>query len=330
MVRVLRYTSVLSLLLALIAAGYFISRLDRCIIDTFVPAGTPPPPFFVTFLGVSTLLIDDGTDAILIDGYFSRPVVGLDGAAQILPDDGKIEAALGTAQITTSAAARALRLAGVVVNHSHFDHAMDAPEVVMKTDDALLVGSATTANIGRGRANPVPEQRLRIFSPTGESRFCLGRFRVTAVRTGHLQVGGDIPHAGEIATPSNPQTVAGYVEGGTWTIFIRRRDRTLMVQGSAGFAEGALQGRRADVVYLAVGGLTLTSAAYRANYWNETVGTVMPQRIYFIHWDALGGPLTDDPSTSGSLDLALAGALSTGIEPQRPPVGMRIEPFSGL
>ncbi|EUA52106.1 metallo-beta-lactamase superfamily domain protein [Mycobacterium xenopi 3993] len=38
-----------------------------------VPAAKPDAPLSVTWLGVTTLLLDDGTSALMTDGYFSRP-----------------------------------------------------------------------------------------------------------------------------------------------------------------------------------------------------------------------------------------------------------------
>ncbi|MGB9304435.1 MAG: MBL fold metallo-hydrolase, partial [Mycobacterium sp.] len=38
-----------------------------------VPAAGPGAPLSVTWIGVATLLLDDGSSALLTDGYFSRP-----------------------------------------------------------------------------------------------------------------------------------------------------------------------------------------------------------------------------------------------------------------
>src|SRR5262245_63986222 len=59
--------SISATLLALIAGVGWMINPDVFCRATFRPA------FFVTFLGVWTLLIEDGQDAILIDGYFTRP-----------------------------------------------------------------------------------------------------------------------------------------------------------------------------------------------------------------------------------------------------------------
>ncbi|MGA3256055.1 MAG: MBL fold metallo-hydrolase, partial [Mycobacterium sp.] len=38
-----------------------------------VPAAEPDAPLWATWMGVATLLIDDGSSALMTDGYFSRP-----------------------------------------------------------------------------------------------------------------------------------------------------------------------------------------------------------------------------------------------------------------
>ncbi len=56
----------------------------------------------------------------------------------------------------------------------------------------------------------------------------------------------------------------------------------------------------------------------------------MPRRIYPIHWDALGGPLTDDVQFDAGLDFASERASDAGIEFRKPEVGQKLEPFAGL
>ena len=46
-------------------------------------------PLGVTFLGVSTLLFDDGASAILFDGFFSRPSLLRVGLGRIAPDEAR-------------------------------------------------------------------------------------------------------------------------------------------------------------------------------------------------------------------------------------------------
>jgi L-ascorbate metabolism protein UlaG (beta-lactamase superfamily) len=318
-------------LVGAILASLFVIRVDACpqpmnILEYWRTYGLRilGSPLRVTFLGASTLLFEDASQAILIDGFFSRPGLGF-GAIE--PNEAAIDAALGQAQITTTAVSRMLSLVGVVVNHSHFDHAMDSSVVADRTG-ALLVGSNSTANIARGRM--FPEERLRVIS--GGESFCVGRFRISIVRTGHVPpLGG-----GDITEPTVPQTVGEYKEGGTFAIFVQYSGQggTILVQGSAGFAPGALQGRTAAVAYLAVGGLSLpTNSAHRDAYWNE-VSVVAPRRIVPIHWDSLAGALDASvkPTTDGSAGIAFIEerALAAGIKFERPKVFDKVDPFAGL
>jgi hypothetical protein len=72
--------------------------------------------------------------------------------------------------------------------------------------------------------------------------FCLGRFRVAFVQTGHVPLPFGAGNPGNITTPTIPATVGDHREGGTFAVFVqyRGRGRFMLVQGSAGFSPGAL------------------------------------------------------------------------------------------
>src|SRR5829696_8707552 len=76
----------------------------------------------VTFLGVASLLLDDGASAVMTDGFFSRPALPRVLLRRIAPDDSRIEAALDRLGFGTGGR----RLDAVVPVHTHFDHAMDS------------------------------------------------------------------------------------------------------------------------------------------------------------------------------------------------------------
>jgi len=325
--------SISATLLALIAGVGWMTNPDVFCRATF------RPPFFVTFLGVSTLLIEDGQDAILIDGYFTRPP----GFSN--PDEDKISDVLDAAGIKHtvngvphSGPDHPLKLAAVIVNHSHFDHAMDAP-LVAKQTGALLVGSRSTANLGL--AWNLPGTQLRTFDPAIENTYDFESFRVKAVLTGHSAIN---VAPGEITATSPPTSLSDYKEGGTYGIFIERCRRKMFVQGSAGYRQGALLNHHAEVAYLAVAGLgvdagnVLFPTTPIADYWRETFDMVTPRRVYFIHWGTLSGPLSDNVLNQTSLELAEARAgTACGSDKdckdfQRPRVGPenKVNPFQGL
>jgi L-ascorbate metabolism protein UlaG (beta-lactamase superfamily) len=95
----------------------------------------------VRFSGTATLLFSDGQTQWMTDGWFTRPGPLRLLAGKISPDLQAIEQGLANNHVTT--------LAAVLPLHSHYDHAMDAPEVARRTG-AQLLGSESTANIARG------------------------------------------------------------------------------------------------------------------------------------------------------------------------------------
>lgn len=283
----------------------------------------------VTFLGTSTLLLDDGTTAVLVDGFFSRPskwqLLG-----KVAPDRPRIAATLQRLGVS--------RLAAVVVNHTHYDHALDAPEVAMRTG-ALLVGSESTANVGRGW--DLPEAQIRVVSPSDAASrtMAFGAFELTFVPSRHVvhALTHGQPHA--ITAPLRPPAAAlDYHEGGVFSILVRHGSQTLSVQGSAGFVEGALRGQRADVIFLGIGVLGKQDAAYRDAYWRETVQALGARRVVPIHWDdftlPLDAPLEAMPPLMDDFDVALgfvvARGQQEGIDVKLAPTWVSIDPFAGL
>jgi L-ascorbate metabolism protein UlaG (beta-lactamase superfamily) len=302
-----RTLAVIAILVLVVLAWLVVQVRDRPSLDAYrrqplAPAA--PGGLRVTFLGVTTLLFDDGETAILTDGFFSRPGL-LALARPIVPDRERIAAALERARIT--------RLAAVIPVHSHYDHAMDAPEVARRTG-AMLVGSESTANIGRG--DGLPEPQIRVVRD-GET-LDFGRFRVTMILSLHF------PHGmamGEIREPLRPPARANaYLDGGAYSVFVEHDGRTILVQGSAGYVEGKLAGRHADVVFLGVGALSRKDDGYRAAYWHEVVEAVSPRRIIPIHWDdftrPLDEPLVAAPRIIDDLDVSMKFLLERAREQQ--------------
>ncbi|MET0475666.1 MAG: MBL fold metallo-hydrolase [Mycobacterium sp.] len=258
-------------------------KLGRPDLDDYVgffdqPAATARSPLTVTWAGVTTLLIDDGASALMTDGFFSRPGLLTVGTRKISPSLPRIEGCLTRLGVD--------RLDAVLPVHTHFDHAMDSATVAERTG-AKLVGGTSAELVGRGAG--LPSDRLVAVTP-GEP-VSLGAFDVTLI------VGDHCPpdrFPGVIASPVVPPVRASaYRCGESWSTLIHHRptDRRLLVVGSAGFVPGALNGRRADVVYLGVGQLGLQQERYVVDYWNETVRAVGARRVVLIHWDDFFRPL---------------------------------------
>ncbi|MGH3534573.1 MAG: MBL fold metallo-hydrolase, partial [Pseudonocardiaceae bacterium] len=137
-----------------------------------VPAAKPAAPLTVTWLGVSTLLLDDGSSALMTDGYFSRPSLTRVALGKVSPSAARVDECLTRANVT--------RLEAVIPVHTHIDHALDSALVADRTG-AILVGGGSAANVGRGHG--LDEDRL-IVAVSGES-IPLGAFEVTLVKSHH-------------------------------------------------------------------------------------------------------------------------------------------------
>lgn len=287
-----------------------------------VPAAKPDAPLSVTWLGVATLLLEDGSAALMTDGFFSRPSIPRVLTRKLSPSHPRVEGCLARAGVT--------RLAAVLPVHTHFDHVLDSPLVAERTG-ALLVGGESAANVGRGYG--LPEDRLVVAVP-GEP-IELASFDVTLLKSQH-SVPDRYPGAIDAAV-DRPVRVSAYRCGEAWSTLVRHRpsDRRLLIQGSAGFVRGALAGQRADVVYLGVGQLGLQPRAYLADYWAETVHAVGARRVVLIHWDDFFRPLSKPmralPYAGDDLDASirvLSGlAAQDGIDLHLPTVWRREDPW---
>jgi L-ascorbate metabolism protein UlaG (beta-lactamase superfamily) len=245
-----------------------------------VAAADRSSPVAVTFLGVSTLLFDAADGQLLTDGYFSRPGLGAVALKRIAPDRARVTAALSRAGVAAS------RLGAVIPVHTHFDHALDSA-LVAELTGARLVGGASAAHLGHGHGLP-PEQVTVVED--GET-VTAGGFQVTFVRSAHCPPDR---YPGAITRAVRPPVRASaYRCGDAWSLLVSHpgSGRTALVQGSAGYHHGALDGRRAQVAYLGVGQLGLRPEPYIEQYWAQTVRAVGAQRVVLTHWDDFFRPL---------------------------------------
>ncbi len=278
----------------------------------------------VTFLGVATLLVDDGSSAVMTDGFFSRPSLLTVALRRMAPDIGRIEEALGRAEVAS--------LDALIPVHTHFDHAMDSAVVAERTG-ARLVGGASTGNVGRGGG--LPDDRI-VRVASGETVAC-GAFTATLVESHHCPPDRYPGHITEPVVP--PVKAAAYRCGEAWSLLLEHTGgRTALVQGSAGFVPGALRGRSADVVYLGVGQLGVQKEEYIRAYWAETVEEVGARRVVLIHWDdffrPLSQPLRALPYFGDDLDatMRVLGPLAErqGVPLHFPTLWRREDPWAGL
>lgn len=305
--RVLGLAALAIITLALLALGYGLTVFKEPPVDPqwAIDGATTVPDGAVTvrYTGTATLLFSDGTTHWMTDGWFSRPKPLTLAFGKLEPDLEAIETGLRHNAVES--------LAAVIPVHSHYDHAMDAPEVARRTG-AVLMGSESTANIGRGWG--LPEDQIRVLSDREEIE--LGAFKITAMASRHFQFPDPAVRERALGKPRiesplvPPVGAFDYRVGVPWILHVSHPKGSFLIVGSAGFIESQLEGLEAHTVFLGTGGLGSQTPEYRNAYWRETVETVNAERVIAIHWDSLTGPI-EGPFRGPVIVMSF---LSSGLE----------------
>lgn len=241
--------------------------------------GKGSPDLNVRFFGTSTISFDDGTTAIMEDGFFSRPGIWTVLTSKIAPNEQRIDDSLRKGAIH--------HLAAIFVAHSHYDHVLDTGLVALKTG-ATVLGTSSTANAVMGAGLPV--DRIRVIKD-GDT-FSYGRFKVTAFETPHS------PHPSSVGVIDHPVHTPAkegdFKVGGNFSYLIEHDRRRILIIASGNYLPGKFRNVRADVVFLGIGTLGQQTDRFIQDYWRETVQQTGAKLVIPIHWDSFFEPL-DEP-----------------------------------
>ncbi|MDD4356201.1 MAG: MBL fold metallo-hydrolase [Smithellaceae bacterium] len=235
----------------------------------------------LTWLGTAGIFITDGKTGILIDPYVSRfSLSTIAFRLPLKPDRALIRnwaEKLGREKITA-----------VIVSHSHFDHAADAPFFAIEAG-APLVGTESTVNVGRGAG--LEESKLIAVKPGQTITF--GDFTIEFIESVHgAAVLGRVPFPGTIDQPLVPPAAAGkYRLGGVFALLIEHPAGTILHHGSAGFKPGMYDGISVDVVLLGISGRGNTD-----RYLENVALKTRAKLVVPIHVDNFLKPLKDGMS----------------------------------
>jgi L-ascorbate metabolism protein UlaG (beta-lactamase superfamily) len=243
-----------------------------------------PDGLELEWLGVAGYRLTYEGVSVLVDPYVSRvPLRSLILRRPALPDEALIE--------------RYIRppgpVAGILVGHTHWDHAVDAPALV-KRFGCTAYGSDSLARLMalHGRESVVVEPRRR---------YELGPFVVsfTPSRHSRLLFGRKVPFDGPLTCEDvHALSPGAYKCGAVYGIRIEVAGTSLYHQGSADLLDAELGHEPVDVFLAGVTGRQVTP-----HYWERILPKLDPRVLVPTHYDDFFAPLENELKLVRKVDL---------------------------
>jgi L-ascorbate metabolism protein UlaG (beta-lactamase superfamily) len=235
----------------------------------------------VTWMGTAGLYVTDGETDFFIDPFVSRYGLLKVLSGFLLPPKTHIIQEWLNRMGCHHADA-------VIVSHSHYDHALDAPFFAQKTG-ALLIGSDSTAWIGQGAG--LAKNQIKIVRPG--DRVSLGKFEIIFIKSQHSKaLFGRVPWPGDITAPLIPPAAASdYRLGDIFSLLVTHPTGSFVHLGSAGYIEGMFDNLSAHTIFLCIAGRGDTRELL-----GSTALAVKAKQIIPIHFDNFFSPLNDEMS----------------------------------
>jgi L-ascorbate metabolism protein UlaG (beta-lactamase superfamily) len=254
-------------------------------------AGNPvglPAELELQWLGVAGYRLTYQSHTLYVDPYLSRVplrAVFARTAARVQPElyDRHLGRESGT-------------VVGILVGHTHFDHAIDVPALAARFDTKVY-GSNSLARLMalHGQA-----QRAVLVEP--HRPYELGPFVVRFIPSVHskLLFGYKIPFDGELTCEHlDALSPSAYRCGQVYGIHITVAGTSLYHQGSADLIDSQISGTRADVFLAGIAGRSFT-----AHYWPRVLTALSPRLVIASHFDDFFRPLSDPIGFSTNVNLA--------------------------
>jgi len=246
-----------------------------------------PPGLEVEWLGVSGYRLTYEGHTLFVDPYFSRVRLrDLLLRRRALPDGAALDRFVHAPG----------RTVGVLVGHTHFDHAVDAPALARRLD-CQAFGSASLVNLMalHGMAERAVEvDPYRVYE--------LGPFEVSFTPSAHskLLLGLAVPYDGELTCEHlDSLSPAAYRCGQVWGISIAVAGVRFYHQGSANLIDDAVRERGVDVFLAGVAGRGFTE-----RYWQRILPRLEPRAVVPTHYDNFFRPLGQDLEFVSAAELA--------------------------
>jgi L-ascorbate metabolism protein UlaG (beta-lactamase superfamily) len=251
-----------------------------------VPLGLPDG-LELQWLGVSGYRLTYESQTLLIDPYLSRvPLSAVLRREPAIPDPALIDRYLADPGTVL----------GVLVGHTHFDHAVDAPAICARFGCPAL-GSSSLRTLMRAHRL---EHLARVVEPY--QTYELGPFAVSFTPSVHskLLLGMAVPAGGELTCEHlDALTPGAYRCGQVWGVHVEVAGTTFYHQGSANLIDDAIRHRGVDFFLAGVAGRGFTD-----RYWERILSRLQPATIVPTHYDDFFRPLDAEPGFTTNVNLA--------------------------
>ena len=230
----------------------------------------------LTYFGVSTILISDGNNKILIDGFMSRPKLEDLIIGQIEPNEKALSSFIADYKLQD--------LDVIIPVHSHHDHAMDAPFIASKTG-ALLWGSDSTLKIN---AEAYGESR-KVISTTDTLFKEFGEFKITLLPSKHTSI--PWPISAIIGMNENidepftfPASLGDFKEGQSYSVFIEHSKASIFIHANTSVVPTFNKPFKADWLFMGIARFDRLPDDSEFAY-QKLIQHLEPKVIVPIHWD---------------------------------------------
>ena len=233
-----------------------------------------PEGLEVEWLGVSGYRISAEGKTLFVDPYLSRvPFADLLRRRTALPDPAMLDRFVQAPG----------EVVGVLVGHTHFDHAVDAPAISRRFGCKAYGSDSLVTLMG---LHGLAEQTVEVEPYRS---YELGPFEVSFTPSVHskLLLGLAVPYDGDLTCEHlDGLTPGAYRCGQVWGISIKVAGVSFYHQGSANLIDEAVRERDVDVFLAGVAGRNFTD-----DYWQRIIPRLDPKVVVPTHYDNFFRPL---------------------------------------
>ncbi|HEX3324847.1 MAG TPA: MBL fold metallo-hydrolase [Solirubrobacterales bacterium] len=233
-----------------------------------------PAGLKVEWLGVSGYRISFEEQTLFVDPYLSRvPFRNLLRRRPTLPDPAALDRFVHAPG----------EVAGVLVGHTHFDHAVDAPAIARRFGCKAYGSDSLLALMG---LHGLAEQTVEVEP---YRTYELGPFEVSFTPSVHskLLLGLAVPYDGDLTCEHlDALSPSAYRCGQVWGITIEVAGLRFYHQGSANLIDDAIREKGVDVFLAGVAGRSFTD-----DYWKRILPRLDPKVVVPTHYDNFFRPL---------------------------------------